>query len=222
MSRRYSGDAMRTLGHSAGILLALIGLMAVGGTAHAGETQPWSDRGVFVFGSFVLDFKIGIEAWGVGPIRSGLRNCSTDDYFCAEAGITNIVLPRDCNDIAKGHWSAGGIETDVLGKFDDPDATRHPLHAYGTGTLYLLGSSTHPQVVYEYDPGEGVRAFYYSWRTKADIVTLARKQGWIALKAQHENNGEYSWLITFDKFGACERNRTENIYEIRQFPPDRN
>jgi hypothetical protein len=226
LQRRRETDAFTDYGNGHGdfdmrsISVILCVFVLCGAGLSAAAAPPWSERGVFVFGWLVLDFQRGIEAQGVGP-RAGLANCSTDTLYCAAGDIVRVVLPKDCSDIKSGRWSQAGIETEVLGKFDDPQAVAHPLHAYGTGTLYLLGSSARPDVVYEYDPGIGVRGLYYSYAGE-DIVAAARAAGWDALRKKENRGLLYSSLITLDPFGACIGNRTPDITAMRHFPQDQN
>jgi hypothetical protein len=160
----------------------------------------WSERGVFVFGHILLDFKFRIESLGLGP-HTRLIDCSTLQFYCAYAGVLHLALPRECRALEDGDsWSVNGVTTYVLYKGADPAATRG-YHPYGSGTIMLLGDPKFSDVVYDYDPESGVTGIYYVPNT--DIVSIARK-GQDGLQMFHES-GQYNPLFTLDLFGRCRR-----------------
>ncbi|MEI9932595.1 MAG: hypothetical protein WDM89_19170 [Rhizomicrobium sp.] len=141
---------------SAFLILAGVGCAASAPESGAGR-PPWSERGVFAFDNLVYDFKYKIEAFG--PVRTGLINCSTRDFYCAYAWYLHIALPKNCRAFAVGDtWSADDMAITVLYKY-----TEHidrAMHSPPPQEILFLGNLNFPGVVYEYGPEIGVRAIY--------------------------------------------------------------
>lgn len=176
----------------------------------AGEQLNWSPRGVFVFGTIVLDFERELEVFG--PIRSRLVDCSTDEFFCATGRIVRLVVPRSCEaarSIKVGDWwLVRGVKTEVVARFDEQQAS--DLHPAGSGTVFVMGSKEAPHTVYEYDPSIGIRAIYFDSEQKRDLIAMATKVGNLS-EVLRKEGAAFAWLyhprLTLDPFGVCRTRR---------------
>jgi hypothetical protein len=161
----------------------------------------WSERGVFAFSQFLFDFEKEREVHGPEG-HAKLFNCSTPNYYCAYSSNLHLVLPRKCGPITVGEkWritDAGSgveVETEVFGVTQDQWWGYNPT---GPRTVYLLGSSKFPDMIYEYDPEYGISGIYLA--PYKNLVEAAKTGN---MKA-YDNNTYYSMIITLDKFGACD------------------
>lgn len=162
---------------------------------------PWSERGVFVFGRITLDFWKRMELFA-GP--TGLENCSTSKFYCAEAYITHIALPRGCEGADHAQvgttWRVGDVRTTVLRIFDEPRTPLDPHIPMGSGHVLLLGDSQYPNTVYEYDTGMGVKGIFFDAANKVNFVQLAQANSDLS---SYRDLDHYYGLQTFDPFGSC-------------------
>jgi hypothetical protein len=192
---------------SAVVLLGLLGAVAA---ASAPAFNEGSDRGVFVYGTLVLDFRQRQEVMG----RSHrLSNCSTETSYCADGELFNIVLPRFCADLRAepgAVWRLGSLATTVIGR-DQAE----PAHAYpGTRyALYYLQTNVRPDVVYAYSPERGVIRIYYDTRSEhapadaVDFAAMARDGRLAAFTREIAGDARREHLalhlLTLDQFAAC-------------------
>jgi hypothetical protein len=170
-----------------------------------------TDRGVFVYGTLVLDFQTRHEVMG-GSHR--LVNCSTETMYCADGELFNIVLPRFCADLDLRPgtiWRQGDLETRVIGGGEAITMA----HAYpGTRyTNYYLQTNVRPDIVFEYSRERGVTTVYYDSRSEhvpaeaVDFAALARegRLGVFRREIVGDPRREHLALplITLDQFGTC-------------------
>ena len=184
-------------------LALAIALFTASGSAAISEQEraDWSERGVFVFGDLVLDFRKHTEQ--IYPFASVLTDCSTQKYYCAKGNIVQIVLPKQCSDfISSPTWSVRDVS---IVKLHEENEVEDMIHPSGSGHLVFLGTPSRPAVVYEYDPAAGVRAIYYDPENKINFVAMA-EQGKLTSYRQGMRRGNDTFypLLTLDKFGACE------------------
>lgn len=191
--------------------MVLLGLLGAVAAASSPSFNEGSDRGVFVYGTLVLDFRQRQEVMG----RSHrLSNCSTEAFYCADGALFNIVLPRFCADLdlrAGTVWRQGDLETRVIGAGE----TVTVPHAYpGTRyTLYYLQTNVRPDIVFEYSRERGVSTIYYDIRREyapaeaLDFVALARSGRLGAFRREIVGDPQRQHLalglLTLDQFGAC-------------------
>ena len=168
--------------------------------------NPTTDRGVFVYGYLALDFARGIEVAGM---QRSLRNCSDEDYFCADGVVFNIVLPRSCGSIGPTTtWRLGELETTVIGRQGGwrANTVRHGLPSDET---YYLHTNVRPDVVFAYSPLGGVMTIYYDPRGRTDFVTMARDgeldRFTTSAIGDPQRDALTMELITLDTFSECRR-----------------
>lgn len=167
-------------------------------TAAAEPAAPlWSARGLFTFGPLVIDFWSGYENDG-GPLGRRLVNCSTEEFYCAQARIVNVALPRSCpaEPTAGTVWRVGSVETEVLGE------QRYPLSSHLPTRSFYLGSESNPHIVYEWVRSGGVRAIIWDPLNRLDLVQMARS-GELPVFRQNAGARYVLPLETFDAFGYC-------------------
>jgi hypothetical protein len=165
--------------------------------------NPSNDRGVFVFGSLVLDFRRHTEVF---EPSGRLRDCSTTEAYCADGDIFNVAVPRICarEPILSGAvWSHAGIETTVIARGPDERGDPHRPRA----TRYYLHSNVRPNLVFSYSPERGITKIYFDYRNRVNFVELARAG------SLHQFDREASGdplrasmvkpLITLDAFAPC-------------------
>ena len=127
-----------------------------------------TDRGVFVFGPLLLDFRENRE---VLLQTARLANCSTERFFCVDGGVVNFVLPRECGPIAVGDtWRSGGLETTVIGR----TTIRNPHYPHLSEPGFYVHTNVEPTAVFLYVPSAGVRRIFYDLRGRTDFVSRAR------------------------------------------------
>lgn len=183
-----------------------LGLQEAAMSSSTSDYSGWSDRGVFVFGSLLLDFKKRIAAYGIQS--SELSDCSQGSYYCASSEIVRIVIPRNCKDLhalkAGMIFESNGIRTQVLSVRKDLSDVQK-IHPVGTGTIAYLGNTQFPFIVYKYDPVLGVRSVYLDIFKRINFVEMARDEDLLAaLERRHLRPDLYeNELITLDRFGSC-------------------
>lgn len=184
----------------------LFATILTAGLASADLGRGWSERGVFVFGSIVLDFRRSVEAWG--PQDAALVDCSTDRYFCAAAEIVRIVLPRSCSEVSAASvgtvWTASRKKTVVVARRTDESSSKSS-HELGSGELIYLADGARNNVVYEYDRNKGVTAIYYDSSNTINLVGIATKRNLVDLVSNGELDARLHFFgkVTLDPFGLC-------------------
>jgi hypothetical protein len=188
-----------------------LGVLVALATATAPPFNEGRDRGVFVYGTLVLDFQAQHEVMG---LSHRLLNCSTETMYCADGELFNIVLPRFCVDLdlrPGAIWRQGDLETRVIAEGE----TITMAHAYpGTRyTNYYLQTNVRPDVVFEYSRLRGLTGIYYDHRSEhapaeaVDFAALAREGRLGAFRREIIGDPRREHLvlplITLDQFGTC-------------------
>lgn len=197
------------------LLLVVTGLICIFPWPAIAQTSPafnaGTDRGVFVYGTLVLDFQQQHEVMG----RSHrLMNCSTDTIYCADGELFNIVLPRFCADLDLRPgtvWRQGNLETRVIAAGEAVAVA----HAYpGTRyTLHYLQTNVRPDIIFEYSRERGLTTIYYDSRSErapteaVDFAAMARDGRLGAFTREIIGDPQRQHLalhlLTLDQFGAC-------------------
>ena len=191
-----------------GIFLASL-LFATAPTFNEGN-----DRGVFVYGYLVADFRVGVEVAGM---RFPLQNCSSDTRYCSKGHLFNVVVPRFCRDLDPRIgtvWREGDLETTVIAQSNRPtDIGPAGATRTANSTVYYLQTNRRPDVVFAYSGERGVFLIYYDVRHESapreavDFPALARngQLDHFTQQAIGDAGREHMVLplLTLDRFASC-------------------
>lgn len=170
----------------------------------------WSERGIFVFGSILLDFDRSVARQGIDSSR--LRNCSTFQFYCAESDIVRLVLPRSC--LPKDAFSpgvvfrVGSVTSAVISVIQDHSDLQR-IHPTNSGVVVLIGDISRPGTIYEFDPSYGVIAIYRDLIGNKSLFDAARgatDMNWFE-KTGLDSDVYKNELVTLDPFGSCQKSR---------------
>lgn len=170
--------------------------------AQTAATSAWSERGMFVYDDFVVDFRRELE--GSWLETRPLADCSTGEVYCASGAAFRVVIPRFCQEITVGdEWAEAGVTTMVLGRED------HPLSPHRSAEVtWFLGDPAQPGVVYEYEPHNGIVALYRPNNGDFDFVGMAQDGRLTAFKRERMSDWRirvhYKGLVSFDPAGVCQ------------------
>lgn len=170
-------------------------------TDNDGYSSPWSNRGIFVFGSFPIDLQAGYIKFAHNPAE--ITDCSDKTYYCMKSSQFNAVLPRKCSDLKKKVFRLANASTTLL--YESSSESANFFAATGTlyaDDVYLFNSPQNPDIILLYTKTLGVTAvFFLKDQTQTDKL---RKTGFDSLAAMVENKqAERYNLVTFDTFGVC-------------------
>ena len=181
--------------------VAALLFLSLTSSSPAAAPPPWSERGVFLFGSMTLDFPLGYAQTAFDKVYrrlAQLGNCSNEDYFCAKSRYFNVVLPKTCRTLRVGDsYSYDGITMTIVAEVPSPMANRG-VHVFGPPTQMLLAADGFPNVIFAYGGQGGVQIIHFSF--KPDLLERARAGQPLIDKEHVELAG---LLMTFDSFGAC-------------------
>ena len=186
-----------------GVVASALALTAAAGPA-AMPTLPnigWSDRGVFVFSGFPIDFRSKVE--GIGLDNKFVQDCSTVKDYCASGERLNLVLPKKCSGLGETNsFSAADVTTSILLRSADQPANRI-AHTQVPTEILLLKSSNSP-FLYLYERPIGVTAILIPKTDLASILHKIRSEGFDAIQEMFNDKilERYN-LVTFDPFGSC-------------------
>lgn len=159
--------------------------------SQSNDRPPWSERGVFVAGSYVLDFQRHVEV--SDGRRGSLENCSTAELYCASGLDWRVAFPRACVSMRVGdRWEREGVATVVLGVERETYVWR-----------VWLAQPERPRLIFEYQPEEGIVG---ALEVDADGARVAaaregRLRGLIRLTRAYT---QYHRLRTLDPMGRCQ------------------
>lgn len=181
---------------------------------------------MFVFGSLNIDFLY--YEYNTQLAHGKIEDCSNADYFCIQSKPFNLALPRSCEVVTRAKvgdvWALGPVRNEILHIDKEPVP---PIHGGGSGTTYYIGNPETPDLLYEYDPSDGVHAIYWDqgrarFNTPLDVdfVALARNG---AMKSWPERmspdrsklDKRYS-RVTRDAFGRC--GKVTSVSQINRRP----
>lgn len=138
--------------------------------AAAAPIRGWTTSRVhFSFASIVFDLSYGF--WRYGAQIEPLTDCSDEHAFCLASRTLGVALPRQCADVATGHWAVGDVRTEVVLRHV---ASSPPIHEPGSDTILYLGNSDRPHQLFVYDPGIGLTGLYWDPRNELDFMAMAR------------------------------------------------
>jgi hypothetical protein len=201
-------------------LLTLIFAFAPTADAQQRRENGWSERGVFVFGSYYFDFWRGVSAPAGSHMVSTLVDCSTEEFYCLREQWFSVVLPKRCAPIEVGDtWTVGATTTRVVARIPvtrGPHDMGDPDHAFAVATD---GYNT----VFFYDTQRGVRAIYQGWpfHTSAEAAAQAERyspqiprRDARALAAEGrlieaDNGSSPLAIVSPDVFGPCLEGRSQ-------------
>lgn len=203
------------------LLTVLLALILVSPTADAQERRQngWSERGVFVFGSYYFNFWRGVSGPAGSHMVSTLVDCSTDQFYCLREQWFSIVLPKRCASIEVGDaWTVGATTTRVVARIPitrGPHDMGDPDHAFAVATD---GYNT----VFFYDTQRGVRAIYQGWpfHTSAEAAAQAERSPQIPRRdaralavegrlLEGDNGIRPLAIVSPDPFGPCLESRSQ-------------
>jgi hypothetical protein len=203
-------------------LLALIAaLLTLSiGSAHAQlqrRENGWSERGLFVFGSYVIDFWRGYAAPSGSHMVDRIEDCSNTDFYCIRGHFYPIVLPRACGDWEVGEaWRVGDVTTRVVAHVNIPGDPHHLPFTDHVG--YALATDGY-NAVFLYDAPYGVKSIHPGWPTTTDparaeqqarsarnLPRVDAREVAIAGGLSAEASGLTALhLLSPDSFGPCRR-----------------
>lgn len=180
---------------------------------HANEIQGsggensngWSERGVFVFGSLPIDFEAGYLRFGRGLVE--VKDCSTDDYYCMSSSQLSVVLPRKCSqwegtDVVASH----AVTTMTVLKSENSSANQIARNKLNGEVRLLLTEGGNP-FLFLYDRTLGVKSIFRWTATEPTLEKIGSYLGEEPFKKLQQmirsNEIEMYRLSTFDPFGQC-------------------
>lgn len=156
----------------------------------------------FNFGGIVFDLDDGI--WNYAIWWEWMRDCSNEEMHCLASETFSVAVPRRCADLARGHWEAGGVRTEILLRHRDSSP---PIHGGGSQTKLYLVSAGRPNVLFVYDLHLGINALWWAIGGQLDFVAMAREgrlENWLFSEANRPaREGRYFSRMTYQAIGAC-------------------
>ena len=178
----------------------------------AAQSSPpagWSERGVFVYGAMLVDFKANVER-GASLGDWSLVDCSDEAFYCARGRVFTVALPRDCQRWRVGDvWTHNSVTTSVLAAEDRYDLESLYMHAapkvLRPDRIYLLGHSAEPHRVFVYSQLAGITEVFYDLRGAGgvDLAKIAKEDGLAGLRRIDSTRRVQAARLTLDAAGNC-------------------
>ena len=175
--------------------------------SHERSDADWSDRGVFVFGSFPIDLEIGYLRFPHQNVR--VEDCSDARSFCLKSATLNVALPRKCMFWdSESVFEANGI---VVRTIDRADGQLGGQLAFSRvpAEVRLLAVDGDDSNLFLYQSGRGVLAifrWYNSAVSEGSLVnSLQSDPIGMLMELQRANKVARYDLVTFDPLGPCSK-----------------